>query len=450
MKIVILGLGDIGIYLVQNLINKGNEVIAVEQNKSIVDKISNQLDCTIVTGSGTSLETLGEAFTGHIDIFIACTDIDETNLIACLIVNSHFDVTFKIARVKNNAFITNSEIRTSTLEQIDLIISPDIEAAYDIARIIEKGGTSATVNLPETELEVRDIYVGQESYLLERNLIEIKRNLNEEFLIIGVFRDNQLIIPTGQTIIQQEDHVYAIANKKTFPLLYAKLGLQSRRIKDILIVGGGRVGSALIALLSARGGYNIKIIEMNKEVCKTLSHLYPNATVFHGDASNIDMLEQVNIESIDALVAATYNEELNILTAAYAKQVGVRSCITLVTKPNYMHVASKLGIDATISSKTSTGNAILQYIRTGENVKNAYSVFESGGEILEFTIGENSAVAGLKLMELTLPKDCLIIAVIKENQTLIPSGIYVIQPGDLVITFSTNNAVEDLKQYLTR
>jgi len=445
MKIMIIGAGEVGINIASQLISEQKDVVIIEKDPDKVKKANDLLDCLVILGEGTNLETLESAGVSGVDIFVAATSVDEVNMIACLVVSSKFNIPVKIARVSNVEY-SNTDIFDRSSIGIDYLVNLEVEASYEIAEAVEQGATTGIFLFHGTRAQLRDLYIDKESPFIGKSLKDIRIELRENFIIAGVFREDEVIIPAGDFVINEGDHLYISALGMVFNRLLVKFGKKIVKIRKAVIIGGGVIGKHVVNLLLEQG-IEVKLIEIDYDKCKSISALYPDVTVIHGDISNDAIFEEENLSLYDVIITTTLNEELNILTAVYAKHKGVKKAIALINKQNYLNLATSLGVDSCVAPKLSSVDAILKFIRKG-NVKNVYTVFEGEAEAIEFTVNKNSKLDGKVIADFDLPKSCLIIAVQRGSSTIIPYGNFIAKAGDSLIAFVTSSSVEQFEDFL--
>lgn len=240
--------------------------------------------------------------------------------------------------------------------------------------------------------------------------------------------------------------IYITALGRSFRKIMKTVGEKESKLKKIIIVGGGLIGKHVTGMMIDKGR-DVRLIEKDYDRCKEIAALYPDVIVINGDVSDEEIFDQENLSLADAVITTTQNEELNILAGVYAKSRGVRRAVALIDKTNYTYLATSLGIDACISAKTSSSDAILKFIRRG-NVKKVYTIFEGQAEAIEFLINYNSFLANKMLKEVKLPLGCLIVAVQRKRKTIIPDGNFKIQVGDSVIVFIINSSISKFEEIL--
>jgi len=448
MNIVIVGAGEVGTHIASQLVAEQKDVVIIEKDPECAARASNMLDCLVVTGEGSNVDVLRQAGAENADIFIAATSVDEVNMISCFVAGSAFNTPIKIARVRNVDYMRGGLLKNSSIG-IDYLVNPEIEAAFDIVQTVVHGASSGIFAFQGTNAQLRDFLVKDDSIFNGVLVKDIRSIIDQNFIIAGVLRNEMLHIPKGDFQILTGDHIYIVALGKSFNKILTRAGMTVDKLKRIVLVGGGLIGKHIAGML-IEDGKDVRIIEKDYERCKELSALYPDATVINGNISDQDVFEEENIAYTDAIITTTQSEELNILAGVYAKSKGVKRAVALIDKLNYTTLATNLGIDSCISAKLSSVDAILKFIRKG-NIKNVYTIFEGQAEAIEFIVGNsNQNIIGKKIMDLKLPAGCLIITVQRHRKTIIPTGSFVIEEGDSLITFVAHDEISRLEELFNK
>lgn len=465
MKIIIMGAGNVGVRIARQLIDENKNVVLIDRDAEKVKLAMNSLDCMVIHGEANSRETLLEAGIEDADFFIGVTESDELNMIACGMVSSEFSVPYKIARVRNIDY-SQSKISNESFLGIDYVINPEIEAARAIVRSVRHGATSDIMYFQDSSYEMRTIMAAEESYFVGRTVKDIKEAIGLDFIVAVILRDQDYIIPSGRTVVMKNDTLYLISDPETLESIFSWAGKERVELKHIIIVGGGRIGRYVAtdllekealpesiftkltkSILHRKQKHKIVMIDSDYEVCQNLSEKFPEVLVIHGDVSEEGFLEDGELTNYDLLIAATGNQELNLITSLYAKSIGIERTLALVQKNNFLHIAAHLNVDTTISLNNSMVNSVLKYIRRG-NVKNVHAI--SGGklEIIEVSCEEGCDFVGKKIADLKLPGDTLIIFISHDDVNIIPHGQYTIDYGDHIVLITTKEAIKKLDRLL--
>ncbi|MDY6820338.1 MAG: Trk system potassium transporter TrkA [Deferribacterota bacterium] len=445
MKIIILGAGEVGFNVAKQLINEGRNVVLIEKNLDKVKSANNRLDCMVIYGDGTDLNVLKDISIEKVDIFLALTDSDEVNLISSLIIDSEFNVSKVITRIKKIAY-EKTKLLKKKIGGIDYVVNPELEAANNILNVIEEGAIS-DVFLFNRDVQMRCLYIKSESMLKGKSLRELKEYYSGNYIVAGIQRGDNIIIPSGKTKIIEGDMLYIIGERRDLDPLFIKGGVSFKRLKNVVIVGGTTIGEIVISKL-LNLDINVKLIDKDYEICKIFSEKYSKLTVINDNITSEGIFEEENLKVFDLIITTTENEELNILSAIYGKTVGIKRAIALVDKQNYISMSNQLGLDATVSPKSSSVNAILKYIRRG-HIKSIYTIFNGKAEAIEYTISKDSVLVGKSLKRLDLPSSSLIISINRGNNNYIPDGNFVLKEGDNIVIFAKREAINRIEDLIS-
>lgn len=462
MDIVILGGGNVGFRLAQQLIEEDKNVVMIEKDPDRAKNVSNLLDCLVINEVGNNLDTLKRAGIEKADYFICVTDSDEINMIACGLVSSEFRVPNKIARIRNIDYAGARVIEHPFLG-IDFFVNQEIEASRAIIRAIERGAVSDVVFFEKGGLQMRSMTVSASSVFSDKTIEDIKKTVQVKFLVAVVLRENYYFIPHGDSMISENDTLYLIATEESFEKIFSKAGKDRMTVNKIVIIGGGSVGqnvaehflygqkklfpvfNRFLRYFKLDRKKKINIIDTDYETCKTLSARFPDALVINGDISDEGFSEEERLSDADLVIAATNNQELNIVNAVYSKSLGAKRTIVLVNKSSYVNAASKLGIDISISPIDSMVNAILKYIRKS-NIRSVHSISGGKMEVLELSVVPTSMVVNKKISEFKLPAHALILSVTRGETDIVPDGEVTLESGDYVIIIARKEAVPKVEE----
>lgn len=444
MRIVISGAGEVGFNLAKHLIEGGNDVVVIDKDKDRISYVNEHLDCLVIEGEATNFDVLKQSNMESAEIYVAVTDSDEVNMISCLVVHSNFNVATKIARVRNIEY-HKSNLFNNKITGFDYLVNPEIEAAKSIIRAVEYGAVSDIFVFDDTDIQLREVFVDKDVNIEGKTIEQLRKGANIPFVVAGIYRNNELLIPTGKDIINRDDHLFVVGTKESLDRLFIQIGLKRRKIKSVVIAGGGKIQRLVVEGLTSMGR-EIIIIEKDYEKSKKLADLFPNALVINSDISDESLLEEEDLGEKDLIITATDNDEINILSASYYKSLGVKRAIALVDKTKYLHMSSTLGIDITISPKISAVNTILKFIKKG-NIVNIYSLFDGKAEAIEFLLRKDTSLDGLLVRDLNLPKNVVLVAVNRDGKSYIPDGNFLFRGGDIVIIFALKDSVKEIEEF---
>lgn len=438
MRIIIAGAGDLGFHLAKLLAYENQDIILIDQDVSVLEYASNNLDVSTIKGSSTSVKILEEANVGKADLLIAVTSIEETNITTC-IVGKSLGAKKTVARISNIEFLHQREKLNLKGMGIDEIISPESLAAKEIKRLIKQSALTDAFEFENGLLSLIGITVDEKSELKDKTLTETAYlNPDHNFTTIAILRDNKTIIPHGDNKFLLNDHAYFIAEPSGIDRVMALAGKERFEIKNIMILGGSKVGINTAKQLSKK--YSIKIVEKDKEKCFALADALPETMVINGDVRDTNMLKEEGLDRMDAFIAVTGNSETNIISSLVAKNHGVKKTIAAVENVDYIHLSQSIGVDTMINKKLIAANFIFRYIRRGE-VLSLTSIHGVDAEILEFEVKPNSKILTHELRNLDFPKTAVIGGVIRKDVGYTVRGNFEFEVKDRVVVLSNPDCI---------
>ncbi len=444
MRIIIIGAGKVGYTLAENLSKEGNNVIIIDKNPETLGRADENLDVMTIKGSGASTKVLMEADIKHTDLLIAVTSYDEVNMVCCLTAKK-LGAAFTIARIRDPEYAEELTMLKEEID-IDMVINPEQAAAEEIARVLNFPTAINVENFAKGRVRMVELKIKSDMSIIGMTLDEVSHKISSSLLVGAIIRDKEVIIPNGDFLIQENDDLYIIG--KTSNVLNFCKGLDDKyhKTRNVMIVGGGRIAYYLTNLLYEMD-MKVKIIEINREKCKTLSEVLPDTLIIHGDGTDEELLLSENLGDMDGFISMTGIDEENLMSALLAKQNGVKKVFTKTSRSNYINIVKSLGIDGVIIPKLITANQILKYVR-GKAIESLYKLEEGQAEIIEFIVGAKSKFINIPLKKLNLPVDTIITTIIRRNEIIIPHGDDVIKKGDSVIVIIKNNSVSNLDEIL--
>lgn len=448
MKVVILGAGRRGIRLARHLVEENKDVIIIDEDAEDVNTAMAKVDCLAIKGSGTSLEDLSDAGIDDADAFVALTGSDETNLVSSGIASSEFKVPLTIASIRNLSYTGYSGIGNS-LMGITHIVNPTQEVAQYIYQDVERGIYSDIISFENSSLLLYNVYVEKGSPYADKIVKDLRKELNANFIIAALSREGEALVPSGDTVVRPGDTLSLVAQEESVKKLLSSVGRKSMRAKHIAIVGASQVADFLLRAIPKYQHKDITLIDKDKEVCEHMATVYPDVLVLNADITNEAVFEEEGLGTYDLMLCLTSNDELNIITASYAKHFGIKNSLALVShNPNYIRMADHLDIDNIISTQDVTVDSLMRYMH-GKNVSSTHSLFDGQIEALEFTIAEGNPIIGRALKDIDMRGKGIIAGVTKKDgSTLIPGGLYVIEHGDALITVIERKSTDFIQRLL--
>ncbi len=448
MKIVIVGAGEVGFHIASRLSYENKDVVLIDKDPDAIRRVSDSIDVQVINGSGSSPIVMNDAGIKGADIFLAVTNSDETNLVACLVADILSPATMKLARVRDADFDMYHDTFREHAPHIDTVINPEIEVVKTIDRLMSVPGAVDVGEFADGRVKLIGIRLDEDTHLAGVHLSDFPSMVGKQrALITAIVRDEELIIPRGDDRLIPGDLVYFVCEKEGLEDVLRVFDKHAQPLRRVLIIGGGRIGFRLATLLEKKS-INTKIIEKDPKRCTKLADRMNKAVILHGDGSDQSLLLEENIRDMDVVVTLTNDEETNILSSLLAKRMGAKKTITKISKFSYFPLMPMIGIEQVVSPRLSAINSILQHIRKGK-VLSAISIKGEQAEVMEAVALPTSDIVGKPLKEISFPKGALLIAIMrKEDIIIIPSGDSVIEPDDRVIIFAVKQAISKVEKIL--
>ena len=446
MKIIIVGNGKVGYAIARQLAVEDHDITIVDDDAAALHRADSTLDVMCVEGNGASISVLDTAGVRSADLVIAVTNLDETNLVCCLIAKK-LGAKHTIARVRNPEYRRDDTMLKREIG-LDMLINPDLGAAQEIARILSFPAAFSVEPFAGGRIDMIGFQVTEQDTLAGVSLNDFHRNRLAEVLICAAHRGDNFIIPDGSFVPRSGDKLYMVGTKAELQKMLRGIGRTLQRVKNVSILGGSRITMYLTWEL-ARSNTKVRIVEMKHDKCLRLSASLPGAMIIEGDGTDADLIDSENIFETDAFVALTDRDEENLLMALTAQRAGVPKVLAKMTRPNYMDLVQETKLGSIISPKDLTSNQITRYVRAlansqGSTVESLYKMLDGSVEALEFTATASSrSVLDKPLKDLALKKGVLLAAIARENKIIIPGGLTTIQEGDhvVVVTKTTGNII---------
>lgn len=441
MRVVVVGAGKLGYTIAELLSNEGMAVTVIDREESQLVALKNNLDVLTITANGASPITMDDPDVNGADVFIAVTDIDEVNMVACILAKKH-GIKHTIARIRDMQFLSEAKEYLKKNFDIDLMLNPELIAAHEIYRILM---TPAALDVDEFaggRIRLFEVKIRKDSKYVN---IPLKKLTLPPGVLAGlIFRDHQMIIPHGDDSFQVDDNAYFIGFPDAIEQFSSNFIQQdSRKLERVMIIGAGRIARTLAVML-VNGGVNVKVIEKDRDRCETMAQLLTGDSIaIYGDGTNVDLLAQEGVASADVVVCLTEDDKLNLMMALLAKHLGAKKTVVRVYRTEYADLIEKVGVDIVISARLLSASEVLAFVRRGGVV--SVSILEGArAEAVEVIVQKRAKVAGKKLMDAGLPKSCLVCAYVRKNRAAIPNGNTILLPGDRIILFCLRGAAQEV------
>lgn len=436
MQIIILGAGQVGGSLATHLANEDNDVTVVDTDARRLELLQDRLDLRTLTGFASHPQTLAHAGAKDADMIIAVTNSDEINMMACQVARQIFNVPKKIARVREQDYLNcRDQIFGPEAVPVDVLISPEGLVTTRLENTLKHPGALQVLDFAGGKVQLVAVKVAFGGRIAGQEIASVRERLGADLRIVAIFRGNRSIFPRADTVIEVDDEIFFVADKKHIREIIEAISPDHSPYRRILIAGGGNIGAQLASRIE--GNARVKLIEWDIDRCKLLAQRVTGTTVLHGNATDPDLMLAEGIENTDAFIAVTNDDESNIMASLLAKKLGARTVITLINNPIYVDVIQGEQIDIAISPQQSTIGALLTYVRRGDVVA-VHSLRRGAAEALEAVAHgtpESSQVVGRRIGDLSLPEGTTFGAVVRGREVMMAHDDIVIEDGDHLIVF---------------
>ncbi len=444
MRIIIAGMGAIGMHMTKMLSDGTHEIVVIDKKEEMLHDVSAHYDVMTVHGSATSFADLKEAGIKRADLFVALTHTVEINITACMLAKQ-LGAKKTIARIDNQEYLLPLNKSHFYNMGIDSLIYPQRLAAREIINLLNETGTTEVFNFSGDKLSLFVIKLESDAPIIGQKLSEVAINSDEiVFRAVAVTRNGTTHIPRPNEVFSEGDLVYVITNQKGVTQMMEYAGTRRLSCNNIMILGGSQMGVRTAHALEKSA--NIKLIEIDKDKSEQLADYLTNSLVIHADGRDIETLKEEGLSMMDVFIGVTGNDELNILSCIQAKNLGVKKAIASVENIDYLHLAETMGIDAIINKKLIAASYILRFTMTAE-VPSFLCLTGSDAEVLEFIVKHDSKITKGELRSLDFPKDAVIGGVIRDRSSFIANGDTQIRPMDRVVVFALPSALQKVDKF---
>jgi trk system potassium uptake protein TrkA len=436
MKIIILGAGQVGRSVANALVSEANDITVVDQDEQLLMDLQNRLDLGTVRGHAGHPDVLRRAGAEDADMILAVTNSDETNMVACQVAYTVFHTPTKIARVRAQGYLDYPHLFEHKAVPVDVLISPEQVVTDYILKLIEYPGALQVLDFAGGRVRLVAVKAYHGGPLVGNALSALYEHMpNVDARVAAIYREGEVIIPRGDTVIEAKDEVFFIAAAENIRSVMSELQKLEKPYRRIVIAGGGNIGRRLASALEQK--YRVKLIERDKLRARENAERLNMTIVLHGDAADASLLLEENIENTDVYCAVTNDDEDNILSAMLAKRLGAARVMALINRPSYVDLVQSEVIDIAISPQQATIGTLLTHVRRGDVVQ-VHSLRRGAAEAIEAVAHgdrNSSKVVGRAIEEIKLPKGTTIGAVVRGDEVLIAHHDTMIEGDDHVILF---------------
>ena len=439
MRIVVVGAGRMGYSVAKLLADGSYDVVVIEQDDECRQVIKDTLDVLTIKGNGCSPEVLGMPEVRDADVFVAVTESDEVNLVACRMAKA-FGAKHTVARVRNEEYTDSEPTLLNETLGVDLNLNPERITANEISHILMTPAALHVDDFADGKVRMFGARLPNDFQFLGVPLKNVR--FPDGILVAMIFRKHKIIIPHGDDILEPGDNVYFVGGKEVIRKFEGNFESRYDKLERVLLIGAGRAGRMLAKLLEKQG-ILVKVIEKDKDRCRILSEQLNNGLVLCGDGTDIDLLMEEGITEADCVVCLTDDDKLNLLLALLSKHLGAKKTIARVDRNEYADLMAKVGVDITLSARLLSAAEVMRFIRQGGLV--SVALLEGAkAEALELQVQAGSKVDGKTLISARLPRECLVCGIIHEGEASVPNGHSVLNTGDRVIVFAQTEVVQDV------
>ncbi len=439
MKILILGAGQVGSTVAENLVSEANDITVVDTDGAKLAALQNRLDLRTLVGNASHPSVLRQAGLADADMLLAVTQSDEVNMVACKLAASLFNTPTRIARIRSADYLAHPEIFSKDNFCVDFSICPEQILTDYIRKLIEFPEALQVLEFAGGRVSLVAVRAFEGGPLVGRELKYLRSNMPQvDTRVAAIFRHDRPIIPEGSTVIEDGDEIFFIAATQNIRRVLQELRRMDKPTKRVMIVSGGNIGRRLA--LSLENDYQVKLIEHNKKVCENLAGELSKALVLQGDGTDENLLETERVGDVDVFCALTNDDENNIMSALLAKKAGARKVISLINRSAYVGLLQGGKIDIALSPAHVTIGSLLAYVRQGD-VAAVHSLRRGAAEALELVAHgdrQSSRVVGRRIDEIELPKGATIGAIVRNGEVIMGHHDRLIEPEDHVIVFVIN------------
>ncbi|MBK5193357.1 MAG: Trk system potassium transporter TrkA [Flavobacteriaceae bacterium] len=446
MKIIIAGAGEVGFHLAKLLSYESQDITLIDNNRENLIYADTHLDIRTLKGDATSIAILKDAQVKNVDLLIGVTSSEATNITVCVLAKQ-LGAKRTIARISNTEFLENKKEIGFVRFGIDELISPEALAATEISQLLNQSAFSDSYEFENGELIMIGVKLSRTAIFVGKTVKEAAKIFPKlHFVPIAIqrFGTQYTLIPRGDTQFKEGDQVYFITVNTGVEELYKLTGKVKQTIKNVMILGGSKIGKKTARDL-CRNNFNVKLIESDREKAFELADELPDTLVINSDGRNVELLEEENIHEMDAFISVTGNSETNIMSCLVAKSKGVKKTIALVENMDYFHLSHSIGIDTLINKKLLAANTIFRYIRKGEVVAMT-KLNNMNAELLEFIVNPTSQVCNKKIKDLDFPRSAIIGGIVRDGEGLIALGDFIIKALDRVVVCCLPRSIKKVEK----
>ncbi len=439
MNIIIAGCGKVGANLTRMLTNEGHNITLIDTDNRVLQSIQEQFDIMYVHGNCAAMEHLMEAGVKDADLLIAATNADEVNLLCCTTAHGLNPALHTIARIRNPEY-TEQIYSMRNVFGLSMVINPEKQAALEIERLLRYPGFLKRDSFAKGRTEIVELRVDPASKLCNVALFDMNNIVKCRVLVCAVIRGGNAIAPKGNFVLREGDRIFVTAPTENLTKLLKNLGIITRRVRNCILCGGGRVSFYLASLLQ-KHGITVQLVEQDMKRCEELAELLPETSIIYGDSTDQTLLDSEGLAEADALVSLTGVDELNMIISLYGRSKNVPQVITKLSRMENRNIIDALNLGSVICPKELCCNNIARYVRAMGNQSGAavsvHAIADGQAEAVEFLVDEQTHFCDTPLKDIKLKDDVLLVSITRGSKTEIPSGFSTFRKGDVIVVVTS-------------
>lgn len=444
MKIVIAGAGAVGTHLAKMLSHQDHDIILLDSDEEKLKEIDSHLDLLTIVGSSSSLHDLKEASVKKADLFIAVTQSEETNITSTILAKK-LGAIRTIARIDNQEYLIPENKEYLKSLGVDELIYPERLASKEVINYLSRSGTRQMYEFSGGKLLLYGIKISSKSVIMDKTLAEVSQITGSaDFRAVAIKRDDTTIIPRGHNRFSRGDLVFVVSKPESMEQVMLLAGKQKYDIKNVMILGGSRIGQKTAMELGKQ--MNLKLLEIDRDKSLKLANALPDTLVINGDGRDKELLKEEGIHKMDAFVAVTGNSETNILACLLAQKMGVKRTIAEVENIDYIDLADNIGVGTMINKKLLAASYIYRFTMDAD-VQHCKWLTVSDAEVVELVAKPGSKITRDKLKDIDFPEDANIGGIIRGEEGIIATGETQIQTNDKVVVFTLPSAIKKVEKF---
>ncbi len=442
--VIVVGGGEVGFHLAERLSEETEDVVLIDSCAERAEDVGNRLDIMTVVGNGASLSVLEKAGIRKAKMVLAVTSIDEVNLIVSLAAR-RLGVEYVAARISSPDYYQRSSVLSGEALGIDLMINPERECARETLELLQSEVATDVASFADERVRMIGLKVREGARIAGKSLRQLAAELPEHhYATAAIQRGEQTLLPRGDDTIEAGDHIYLLTPQDELGDIPQLTGYEPFKLQRVMIAGGSEEGLQIATLLE-QTGVDVTMIERDRKRCLELAEALPKALVLNGDATDLELLEMEGVAGMDAFVASTGNDETNLLISLLAKTVGARKVVTLIDDFSYLQLIPRLEIDASVSPRLSTVNAILRDVR-GERITGVATIKGIDAETIEFVVAEGSKIICKRLDEIHFPPGGRLGILVRGEEVIVPQADTEVRAGDHAVMFALPTCIHDIEK----